>query len=182
MQDHARGFPHDIADHIAQCEIRILQGFLNAIDLSRLLFGQSDAIARQITQLALRNRGDEARFEKAMLQKIIDPFGVLDICLSTRDSFDMLRIDYQHGKTAFQQVKHWLPIHTSHNVAKDVIKWEYTTQILRSDLRTRLRDQLQTSPPRSPLFHEGSCPQGPGALYVQRAPSSASTSGGDCHV
>jgi hypothetical protein len=98
--------------HIAQFEIRIFQGFLHAIHLSRLLFCQSDSIACQVTQLALRNRGDEACFEEAMLQKISNPFGVFDIRLSPRYSFDMLCIHYQHRKTAFQQVKHWFPIHT----------------------------------------------------------------------
>src|SRR6266567_1036564 len=76
----------------------------------------------------------------------------------------------------------WLCIHAPHNVTKTVINWEYIKEILRSDLHTRLRDQLQASPPRSTLSHEGSCSQGPGALYVQSFPSSASASGGQHHV
>jgi hypothetical protein len=73
-------------------------------------------------------------------------------------------------------------LHASHNVAKNVLDWEYTTEILRSDLHTRLRDQLQDLPPRSVLSHEGSCSQDPGALHVQSIPSSTSASGGQHYV
>jgi hypothetical protein len=75
-----------------------------------------------------------------------------------------------------------MPEHASHNVAKNVLDWEYTTEILRSDLHTRLRDQLQASPPRSALSHEGSCSQDPGALHVQSFPSEEAVSGGQHHV
>jgi hypothetical protein len=85
-------------------------------------------------------------------------------------------------KLVFQNSGDRAPEHASPNVAKNVLDWEYTTEILRSDLHTRLRDQLQASPPRSVLFHEGSCSQGPGALHVQRIPSEEAASGGQHHV
>ena len=46
-----------------------------------------------------------------MLQQVSDPLGVFDIRLPSRHSFDMLGIDHQHFKTAFQQVEHRLPIY-----------------------------------------------------------------------
>src|SRR5947209_18146298 len=47
------------ASHIAQFQIHILQGLLHAPHLSCLLFRQPDAIARQVTQLALRAGGNK---------------------------------------------------------------------------------------------------------------------------
>jgi hypothetical protein len=73
-------------------------------------------------------------------------------------------------------------VHASPNVTKNVLDWEYTTEILHSDLRTHLRGQLQASPPRSVLSHEGSCPKVPGALHVQSFPSEEAASGGQSHV
>jgi hypothetical protein len=73
LQDQARGFPHNVADHITQFQIGIFQGLLNPIDLSGLLLGQADAIARQVTQLALWARRDETGFEQTMLQQVGNP-------------------------------------------------------------------------------------------------------------
>ena len=73
-------------------------------------------------------------------------------------------------------------VHASPNVTKKVLDWEYTVEILHSDLRARLRDQLHASPPRSALPHEGPIPQGPGALYGQSIPPSVSAAGGQDHV
>lgn len=75
-----------------------------------------------------------------------------------------------------------MPKHASPNVTKKVLDWEYTREILQSDLRTRLRGPLQTSPPRCALSHEGSRSQAPGALHVQDVPSQQHISGGDRHV
>ncbi len=47
---------------------------------------------------------------QTMVQQVSDPLGVFDIRLPSRHSFDMLGIDHQHFKTAFQQVEHRLPI------------------------------------------------------------------------
>lgn len=95
----------------------------------------------------------------------------------------MLRIDNQHFKTAFQQVKHWLPIHASPNVTKGVLDWEYTRVILQSDLRTRTGDQRpQALPYSSSSSYEGSIPQGPGASHVQHTSSAQQALGGDGHV
>lgn len=77
---------------------------------------------------------------------------------------------------------HHKHLHASHDVTKKVLDWEYTVEILHSDLRARLRDQLHASPPRTALPHEGSIPQGPGAVYVQSIPTKAAASGGQDHV
>jgi hypothetical protein len=105
-----------------------------------------------------------------------------DIRLAPWDGFDVLSIDDQQFKVTFEHIVDGFPEHSSPNVAKNVLDWEYTTEILRSDLRTRLRDPLQALPPTSVLSHEGSCPQDPGALHVQSIPSSASASGDQRHV
>src|SRR6266568_8978947 len=117
-----------------------------------------------------------------MLQQISDPLRIFHIRFSPRHGFHVLCIDEYNLEISFKQVKNGFPVHAPHNVTKTVINWEYIKEILRSDLHTRLRDQLQASPPRSTLSHEGSCSQGPGALYVQSFPSSASASGGQHHV
>jgi len=77
---------------------------------------------------------------------------------------------------------HFGGLHASHNVANNVIDWEYSVEILRSDLRARQRDLLHDSPPRSLVPYEGSSPQDPGASYVQSIPSSTSASGGGHYV
>ena len=102
--------------------------------------------------------------------------------LQPRNGVHMLGIDQQDLITAFQQIENGTPIHASPNVTKNVINWEYTVEILHSDLRTRLRDQPQASPPRFVLSHEGSCLKAPGALHVQSIPSEEAASGGQSHV
>src|SRR6266567_5226275 len=117
-----------------------------------------------------------------MLQQISDPLRIFHICFSPRHGFHVLCIDEYNLEISFKQVKNGFPVHASPNLAKNVIDWEYTIEILRSDLRAYLRDQPQALPPHSVLSHEGSCPQDPGALHVQNIPSSASASGGQHHV
>jgi hypothetical protein len=82
----------------------------------------------------------------------------------------------------FQQIKHGSPIHASPNVTKGVLDWEYTKEILQSDLRVRFGDPRQAPPRPSALSHEGPSPQGPGADHVQADLSSQQTSGGHGHV
>jgi hypothetical protein len=48
MQYHARCFPHHIADHIPQFEVRIFSGLLKPIDFSRTFLDQTDPVARYI--------------------------------------------------------------------------------------------------------------------------------------
>ncbi len=73
-------------------------------------------------------------------------------------------------------------VHTSPNVTKGVLDWEYTREILHSDLRTYLTDPLQTASARLVPSREGSCSQGPGALHDQDFPYQPQASGGDGHV
>jgi hypothetical protein len=117
-----------------------------------------------------------------MPEEIGKPFAILHIRLATGKRFDMLRVNQQERAPFFENVVDGMPKHAPHNVAKSVIDWEYTIEILRSDLRTYLRDPLQASPPCSVLSHEGACSQGPGALHVPSIPTSASASGGHRHV
>jgi protein-L-isoaspartate O-methyltransferase len=58
--------------------------------------------------------------------------------------------------------------HASHNVAKTVLDWEYTREILRIHLRA--------------LSHEGSLSQDRGASHVTIATQSKEASGGHGHV
>jgi hypothetical protein len=73
-------------------------------------------------------------------------------------------------------------VHTSPNVTKGVLDWEYTREILQSDLRARAGDQRQAPPPSPSLSHEGPIPQGPGASHVQHTSSAQQAIGGDDHV
>ena len=59
-------------------------------------------------------------------------------------------------------------LHASPNVTKNVLDWEYTREVLQSDLRARTGDQRQVLPHSPKLFHEGPIPQGPGASHVVR--------------
>ena len=111
-----------------------------------------------------------------------NPLGPLKFGLSSRDRFHVLRIHQNDCPSLFQQIEDRTPKHTTPNVTKHVLNWEYTVEILRSDLRARLRDRLHTSPPRSVISHEGSYPQDPGAPYVQGTLLSASAVFREHHV
>ena len=117
-----------------------------------------------------------------MLQEIRNPFGIFDIGLAARHGFDVLRIDQQELELLFQEVPNRSPIHASPNVTKGVLDWEYTREILQSDLRTYLTDPLQTASARLVPSREGACSQGPGAPHGQDVPSQPQASGGDGHV
>jgi hypothetical protein len=94
----------------------------------------------------------------------------------------VLGIDHHHLKLAHQPIIDRTPIHASPNVAKKVLDWEYTIEILRVHLRTRTGDRLQALPHSTALSHEGSIPQGPGASHVQVVASEQQASGGEHHV
>ncbi len=117
-----------------------------------------------------------------MSQQVSEPLTVFRICFASRYLFSVVGIDHQHFYLAFEHIEDRPPKHASPNVTKKVLDWEYTREILQSDLRTRLRGPLQTSPPRAALSHEGSRSQAPGALHVQDVPSQQHISGGDRHV
>jgi hypothetical protein len=117
-----------------------------------------------------------------MLEQIGDPLRIFGIGLAPWNRFDMLGVHDQDLDLTLKQVIDRFPVHASPNATKNVLNWEYTREILRSDLRARLRDQLQAPPPGSQIIHEGPCPQGPGASHVQTVPSSKTTTGGQHHV
>src|SRR5579862_4346501 len=66
-------------------------------------------------------------------------------------------------------------VHASPNVTKTVLDWEYTRDILRSDLRAYLKASHHQ------LSAEGSRPQGQGGTDAQSIPPKT-TSGGEPHV
>jgi len=119
---------------------------------------------------------------QAMPEEIGNPLAVLHIRFAAGKRFDMLRVDQEERATVFKHIVDGMPEHASPNVTKGMLDWEYTREILQSDLRARTGDQLQ-APPHSPRsFHEGSIPQGPGASHVQHTSSAQQTPGGHGHV
>jgi hypothetical protein len=111
-QDHAGGLAHDIGDDITQREIRSLQRFLKAIDLSGSFFGQTNPRASHVTERSLRSRRENARFEPSMLQQISNPLGIVGIGFPAWDGFAMLSVDHEHLHLAFKHVLHWFPVHS----------------------------------------------------------------------
>jgi hypothetical protein len=108
--------------------------------------------------------------------------GILDIGFAARHALDVLSSEHPDGDGAFQEIKDRFPEYASHNLAKKVLDWEYSREILHRDLRTCLREQLQASPLHSVSPREGPCSQGPGAPYVQDSPSQPQAPGGNDHV
>ncbi len=78
-QDHPPGLAEHISQHRTQLEVGFLQEFVQAIDQARALLVEGQTVARQVTQFPLRAQGNEAGFEKAMLQQLSDPLGIFDV-------------------------------------------------------------------------------------------------------
>src|SRR5712692_10451974 len=70
------GDAHHIAGHRGQLDVGIFQDFLNPIDGARLFFHQLRPVPREVSQLALRTRGNEAPFQQSALQQLRDPLAV----------------------------------------------------------------------------------------------------------
>src|SRR5262245_56779111 len=64
---------------------------------------------RQVTQLPLRPRRDEAGTHQAVGQQLGDPLRVLDVGLAARDRLDVRRIEQPHLAGALHQIEDGFP-------------------------------------------------------------------------
>src|SRR5215471_5543429 len=73
-------------------------------------------------------------------------------------------------------------IHTSRNLAKRVLGWEYGIEIERTRLRLHSAAQRPASSSDPLLSHTGTCPQGAGVSHGQVVIPPSPASGGHRHV
>ena len=66
------GDAHHVAGHRGQLDVGIFQDFLNAIDGACLFFHHLRPVPREVSQLALRTRGNKAAFQQSALQQLRD--------------------------------------------------------------------------------------------------------------
>lgn len=74
-----------------------------------LLFHQLPSVPRQVAQLALGPRENEAGLQQPVLQELCNPLTVADVALASRHLLQMPRVHQQHRVTAFQDVEDRLP-------------------------------------------------------------------------
>lgn len=111
-QDHAGGLAHDIGNYIPQFQLRPLQRFLHAIDLSGSFLSQTNPRAGQFASCSLRSRRDEQSFAQAMVEQIGNPLGIVGLALTAWYCFEMLSVDHQHIDLAFTQMIYRFSAHS----------------------------------------------------------------------
>jgi hypothetical protein len=96
--------------HRGQLDVGPLQHSLHAVDLAAAFLHQGGAVARQIPQVALRDRGDEAGLHQAMPHQFGQPPRIALVRLAPRHLLGMGRVDQEDREVAFQDVVDGLPI------------------------------------------------------------------------
>jgi len=102
--------PGDVCHHALELDVGALQGFLQFVCRLASLARQRTAVARQLPQVALLPRGNEAGPQQPVPQQIGDPMGVCHIGLAPRHRFHVRSVGYQQPEVAFQQVVDGHPV------------------------------------------------------------------------
>lgn len=110
LQDLARREPAHIGDHCGELDVGVLQHRLQPIGQPCPLVDEVDTIAREVAQVTLSGRRDEARAQQPVAQQVGQPLGIFHIRLATRHRLDVVGVDDQHLALALQQVEDGPPI------------------------------------------------------------------------
>jgi hypothetical protein len=74
--------PAHVGDHRSELAIGVLQHRLQPVGQPRPLIDEVDAIAGQVTQVALRGGRNEARAQQSVAQQVRQPLGILNVGLA----------------------------------------------------------------------------------------------------
>lgn len=92
LQDGARRDAAYVGHDRRQLDIGVLEHRLEAVGQARALLDQVRAIARQVAQVALRRRGDEAAADQPVAQQVGNPLRVFHLRLPPRDGLNVVRV------------------------------------------------------------------------------------------
>lgn len=104
------GHPRDVGDHGRERDVRAFQHLLDAVDQRRAPLHEVGPVPRQLAQLALVARRDEAGTHQPVPQQLGDPLRVLHVGLATGHGLAVLRVQQPHREGALQQVVDRLPV------------------------------------------------------------------------
>jgi hypothetical protein len=99
-QDRATALAHDVGQHRAELEVRVLEHLVDALDMGRPPAYQLLAGPGQRAQLLDRRRRHEASPNQAVRQQICDPHRVIDVRLAAGDVLDVHRVGQDEIKSA----------------------------------------------------------------------------------
>ena len=111
-QDRPPRHAHDVRGHRGQLDVGPFQHPLHPVDLAAAFLHHLGAVARQIAQVALRHRRDEAGLQQAMAHQFGQPARIGLIRLAPRHLLDVGRVDQEDGEVAFQDVVDRFPVLT----------------------------------------------------------------------
>src|SRR5208337_4421761 len=104
------GFSHDIGCNSPELYVGIFQNLVNPIYHRGSLVNQLTTVSSQVSKLPLGFIGNKASLKKPALEKVRDPLGVFNICLSSRDMLHMPGIYQKDVESTFKNVVDGLPI------------------------------------------------------------------------
>jgi hypothetical protein len=102
--------PHDIRRDGRALAVGIFQECLHAIHQGRPLPDTGAALSREVAPLALGHRRHNAGAQQPMLQELGQPGGIVHVRFTSRDRFDVLRMDGQDLKPRFEPVEDRFPL------------------------------------------------------------------------
>jgi hypothetical protein len=88
----------------------VLEGLLDALDLTAALLDLGLAVADQVAQLALRARRHEAGLDQPVLDQLAAPLGVLDVALAAGDVANMASVVEPALEFVLEQVEDGSPV------------------------------------------------------------------------
>lgn len=104
--------PEDVAGHSPELDVGVFEGLVDAIDDRCAVSNELRPMAREVAQLTNRRRGHEAPTQQTMLEKLSDPFAILDVRLPTGNLLDVPGIDEEDLETPLENVPDGLPEHS----------------------------------------------------------------------
>ncbi len=112
VDDRESGHPGDVADHVMQLQIHLVQRLLHALDMRRGRLDQALTMPEQRAQTADVLRRPKRGGQQAACVQILQPLAVGDVRLPTGHVFHVVRVDEAHLKPArFEDLEERDPEH-----------------------------------------------------------------------
>lgn len=94
-----------------QLKVHLHERFLHVLDVRRRILQQALALPKVRPERRPRLGRVKAASQEAILVQLLEPLGIVDICLTAWNVLDMPRIDQQHVQTSgFQNLEDWYPV------------------------------------------------------------------------
>ena len=109
-EDRPAAHAHDVAHHLGQLDVGVLEGLLHTQDMPGDFPSQLPPRPREIAEVLDRRRRDKTAANQPVRQQIRNPRRIIHVALAARHVADVHRIGQHQREVLFQHVPHGLPV------------------------------------------------------------------------